>query len=71
MNVYLNIERTAHRDSSVIYLDRKPAINGQNDPTQASKIKKDENRMLKKWTIAIDDSANDESPSTTSNRGLK
>ena len=48
MNVYLNIERTAHRDSSVIYLDRKPAINGQNDPTQASKIKKDENRMLKK-----------------------
>ena len=66
----LKMDRTAQRESSLIYFDLKLAIRGQNDPTQASKIKKAENLQLSARKSATDDKANEDKPRITSSRGF-
>ena len=65
------MDRTAQRESSLIYFDLKLAIRGQNDPTQASKIKKAENLQLSARKSDTDDKANEDKPRITSNRGFR
>ena len=64
------MDKTAQRESSLIYFDLKLAIRGQNDPTQASKIKKAENLQLSARKSATDDKANEDKPRITSSRGF-
>ena len=55
----------------MIYFDRKLAIKGQKDPTQASNTKNAENRKLKKCKIDTEERAKDAKPRITSNLGFR